>query len=114
MKLYIIESITESEIEDSDDITITDTSTNNNTQPGYTHRIYQSNNSLKQVNKTKSKITERVNGGNDISVRNLKQRLQPQDYSNFSQQNPNPHQKIKEFRVLKKKSNSILNFLTAC
>ena len=114
MKLDIIESTTESEIEDSDDITITDTSTNNNTRPGYTHRIYQSNDSLKQVNKTKSKITEIVHRGNDIAVRNLKQRRRPEDYNNFSQQKPDPHQKTKEFRELKKKSNSILNFLTAC
>ena len=114
MKLYITDSITESESEDSDDITITDTSTDNNTRPGYTDRIYQRNDSLKQVNKTKNKITERINRGNDIPGRNLKQRPQPQDYNNFSQQNPNPHQKTKDFRELKKKSNSILILLTAC
>ena len=66
------DSITESESEDSDDITITDTSTDNNTRPGYTHRIYQRNDSLKQVNKTKNKITERINRGNNIPGRNLK------------------------------------------
>ena len=39
--LYIIDSNTESESEDSDDITTTDDSTDNNTRPDYTHRIYQ-------------------------------------------------------------------------
>ena len=111
MKLDITDSITESESEDSDDITITDTSTDNNTRPGYTHRIYQRNDSPKQVNKTKNKITETINRGNDIPGRNLKQRPHPQD---FSQQNPNPHQKTKDFKELKKKSNSILILLTAC
>ena len=54
--LYITDSNTESESEDSDDITITDTLTDNNTQTGYTHRIYQRNDDLKEVNKSKSKI----------------------------------------------------------
>ena len=36
------------------------------------------------------------------------QRPQPQDYNNFSQQNPNSRQKTKDFREQKKKSNSIL------
>ena len=71
--LYITDSNTESESEDSDDITITDPSTDNNTQPDYTHRIYQRNDDLKEVNKTKSKITEYVNRGNDIRIRNVKQ-----------------------------------------
>ena len=97
----------QSEIEDSDDITITDTSTDNSTQLGYTYPICQRNDNLKQVNKTKKKNTERVTRGNDNPVRNLKQRPQPQDYINFSYQNPNAHQKIKDFRELKKKSNSI-------
>ena len=60
------------------------------------------------MNKTKNKITENVNRGNGIRVRNVKQRPRPQDYNNFSQQNPNPHQKTKDFRELKKKSNIIL------
>ena len=60
------------------------------------------------MNKTKNKITENVNRGNDIRVRNVKQIPQPQDYNNFSQQNPNHHQKTKDFRELKKKPNSIL------
>ena len=60
------------------------------------------------MNKTKNKITENVNRGNGIRVRNVKQRPQPQDYNNFSQQNPNPHQKTNDFRELKKKSNIIL------
>ena len=102
----------QSESEDSDDITITDTSTDNNTEPGYTYRICQQNDNLKQVNKTKNKNTERVNRGNDIPVRNLKQK--PQDYINFSHQNQNPHQKTKDFREPKKKSNSILILPTAC
>ena len=38
---YITDSNIESVSEDSDDITITDTSTDNNLRPGYTHRIYQ-------------------------------------------------------------------------
>ena len=41
-------------------------------------------------------------------MRNVKQRPQPQDYNNFSQQNRNPHKKTKDFKELKKKSNSIL------
>ena len=85
-----------------------DASTDNSMQPDYTHRIYQRNNNLKVVNKTKNKITKNVNRGNDIRVGNIKQRPQFQDYNNFSQQNPNPHQKTKDFRELKKKSNSIL------
>ena len=60
------------------------------------------------MNKTKNKITENVNRGNDIRLRNVKQIPQPQDYNNFSQQNPNHHQKAKDFRELKKKPNSIL------
>ena len=56
----------------------------------------------------KNKITEIVNTGNDNQVRNVKQKPQSQDYNNFSQQNPNPYQKTKDFRELKKKSNSIL------
>ena len=71
--LYITDSNTESESEDSDDITITDTLTDNNTQTGYTHRIYQRNDDLKEVNKPKSKITEYMNRGNDIRIRNVKQ-----------------------------------------
>ena len=59
------------------------------------------------MNKTK-KNTKNVNRGNDIPVINVKQRPQPQDYNQFSQQNPNPHRKKKGFRELKKKSNSIL------
>ena len=68
--------------------------TDNNRQPGHTHRTHRRN----------------ANRGNNIRVRNAKQRLQPQpqDYNKFSQQNPNPHQKTKDFRELKKKSNSIL------
>ena len=58
--LYITDSNTESESEDSDDITITHTSTDNNRRPGYTHRIYQRNDNLKQVNEKKKKITENV------------------------------------------------------
>ena len=64
----------ESEREDSVDVTITDTSTDNNTRPDYTRRIYQQNNNLKKVYKTKTKITENVNRGNDIRVGNVKQR----------------------------------------
>ena len=60
MKLYAADSKTESERQDSDDVTITDTSTDNNTQPRYTHRIYQRNNNLKN--------TERVNRENDIAL----------------------------------------------
>ena len=48
------------------------------------------------MNKTKNKITENVNRGNDIRVRNVKQIPQPQGYNNFSQQNPNHHQKTKD------------------
>ena len=106
--LYITDSNTESESEDSDDITITDSSTDSNRRPGYIHRIYQGNDNLKQVNKTKNKITENGYRGSDIRVRNVKQRPHRQDYNNFSQQNPNPHQKTKDLRELKKKSNSIL------
>ena len=62
------------------------------------------------MNKTKNKIKKNVNRGNDIRVGNVKQRPQAQDYNNFSQQNPNIHQKTKDFRELKKKSNSILIF----
>ena len=58
----------ESEREDSVDVTITDTSTD------YTRRICQRNNNLKEVHKTKTKITENVNRGNDIRVGNVKQR----------------------------------------
>ena len=36
---YITDSNKESETEDSDDITITDTSTDKNRRPGYTHRM---------------------------------------------------------------------------
>ena len=50
------------------------------------------------MNKTKNKITENVNRGNDIRVRNVQQSPQPQDYNNFSQKNPNPHQKANDFR----------------
>ena len=82
---YITDSNIESESEDSDDITITDTSTDNNLRPGYTHRIYQWNYNLEKVNKTKNKITENVNRGNGIPVINVKQRPQPQNYNNFSQ-----------------------------
>lgn len=32
-----------------------------------------------------------VNIGNDIRVRNVMQRPQPQDYHSFSEQNPNPN-----------------------
>ena len=77
-------------------------------RPGYTHRIYQWSYDLEKVNKTKNKITENVNRGNGIPVQNVKQGPQPQNYNNFSQQNPNPHQKTKDFRELMKKSNSIL------
>ena len=62
------------------------------------HQIYQRNDNLNKVNKTKNKITENVNRGNDIRVRNVKQSPQPQDYNNFSQKNPNPHQKANDFR----------------
>ena len=106
MKLYAADSKTESERQDSDDVTITDTPTDNNTQPRYTHRIYQRNYNLKN--------TERVNRENDIALRNLKQRPQPQDHINFSHQNQNLHQKTKDFREPKKKSNSILILLTVC
>ena len=60
------------------------------------------------MNRTKNKITENVNRGNGIPVINVKQRPQPQNYNNFSQQSPIPHQKTKDFRELMKKSNSIL------
>ena len=48
--LYITDSNTESESEDSDDITTTDISTDN------THRIHQRNDNLKEVNKKKMKL----------------------------------------------------------
>ena len=64
----------ESEREDSVDVTITDASTDTNTRPDYTRRICQRNNNLKEVYKTKTKITENVNRGNDIRVGNVKQR----------------------------------------
>ena len=54
-------------------------------RPGYTHRIYQRNDYLKGVNKTKNEITKNVNRGNGIRVGNVKQRPQPQYYNNFSQ-----------------------------
>ena len=59
------------------------------------------------MNKTKTKITENVNRGNDSRVRNVKQRPKPQNCNNFLQQNTNPHQMTNDFRELKKKSNSI-------
>ena len=74
--LYIADSNTESGSGDSDDITTTDASTDNNTRPDYTHLIYQRNNNLKEVNKTKNKITKKVNRGNDIRIGNVKQRPQ--------------------------------------
>ena len=55
--LYIIDSNTDSERDDSDGITITDTPTDNNRQPGHTHRSHQRN----------------VKRGNDTRVRNAKQ-----------------------------------------
>ena len=67
--LYISDSNTEIESEDSDDISTTDTSTDSNTRPAYTHRIHQRNDNLKKVNKTKNKITKNVNRSNDIRVR---------------------------------------------
>ena len=66
--IYITDSNTENESEDSDDTTTTDASTDNNTRLDSTHRIYQRNNNLKEVNKTKNKITKNVNIGNDIRV----------------------------------------------
>ena len=60
------------------------------------------------MNKTRNEITKNVNRGNDIRVWNVKERPQSQDYNNFSQQNSNPDQKTKDFRELKKKSNSTL------
>ena len=60
MKLYITDSTTGNEIEDSDDITITDTSTDNNTWPVYIHQICQQNENLKQVNKTKKKLQKEL------------------------------------------------------
>ena len=59
--LYITDSTTESESEDPNYITYTGTSTDNNTRPGYTCRLYQQNDDLKQVNKTKNEIMENVN-----------------------------------------------------
>ena len=59
--LHITDSNTESENEASDDITTTDSSTENNARPGYTHRIHQLNDNLKEVNKIKNKITKNVN-----------------------------------------------------
>ena len=56
---YITDSNTESESEDSDDITTTDISTDSNTRPGYTHRIHQENDNLKEVNKVKNNIYEK-------------------------------------------------------
>ena len=71
--LCISDSNTEIKSEDSDDISTTDTSTDNNTRPAaYTHRIRQRNDNLKKMNKTKNKITKNVNRGNDIRVRNGK------------------------------------------
>ena len=51
--LYITDSTTESESEDPNYITYTGTWTDNNTRSGYTCRLYQQNDDLKQVNKTK-------------------------------------------------------------
>ena len=70
--LCISDSNTEIKNEDSDDISTTDTSTDNNTRPAYTHRIRQRNDNLKKMNKTKNKITKNVNRSNDIRVRNGK------------------------------------------
>ena len=61
--LYITDSNTESESEDSDDITTTDTSTDSNTRAGYTHRIHQENDNLKEVNKTKNNIYKKCKQG---------------------------------------------------
>ena len=70
--IIITDSITESESENSDDITTRDTSTDNNTRSDYTHRIYQRSDNLKKVNKTKNKITINVYTGNDIRLGNGK------------------------------------------
>ena len=70
--IIITDSNTESESENSDDITTRHTSTDNNTRSGYTHRIYQRNDNLKEVNKTKNKITINVYTGNDIRLGNGK------------------------------------------
>ena len=88
-------------------ITTTDTSTGKNGRPSYTHWIQQRNDNLKEANK----ITKNVNRGNGIRVRNEKQRSQPQNYNNISQQGPNLHEKTTDLREIKKKSNNIL-FLT--
>ena len=85
MKLSIQLKVTENESEDSDDITTADTQTDNNTQPDDTHQIYHRNNDLKEMNKTKNKITKNVHRSNGIRVGNVNQRPQSQNYKNSLQ-----------------------------
>ena len=54
--LYITDCDTESEGKDSDYITNTYALTDNNIWPGYTHRIHQWNDNLKEVNKKNIKL----------------------------------------------------------
>lgn len=76
-------SNTESESEDSNDIPTTNTSTDNNTVPGYARQIDQRNDNLQEVSKTKSKITKNVNSDHDIRVGIGKQKPEPRNYNNI-------------------------------